>query len=102
MTKLQTWVQRACDEVGLKVDLDFDVTFPDGRDVRSIARIRDIGDENGMLIFSNYEKVRGCFENLILLGYGYTVFGEPGGNEVFDLESYKEMFSDWGWTEVRN
>ena len=44
MTKLEAWLQRACEVVGLKVDYSFEVTCPDGHNIQSIARIRDVGD----------------------------------------------------------
>jgi len=101
VTRQETDLKQACDEVGLGIDFRFEVTCPDGHVVRSVARIRDVGDTNGMLVFSRVEEMGGRGECLCSLGYGYTVYGEPGDKEVFDLESYKEMFRDWGWTEAR-
>jgi len=34
------------------------------------------------------------------MGYGYSVLDDPLHSEEFDLESYVEMFSDWGWGNV--
>lgn len=100
MTRQEIYLKRACDEVGLTVDLGFDVACPDGHAIRSVARIRDIGDDNGMLIFNHAKEMWAYRECLTTLGYGYTAYDEPGEDSVFDLESYKELFRDWGWNEA--
>jgi hypothetical protein len=101
VTRQELYLKQACDGVGLQIDFGFEVTCPDGYVVKSVAHIRDVGDVHGMLVFSRYEEMMGRSECLSSLGYGYTSYGEPGDKEVFDLESYKQMFRDWGWTELR-
>lgn len=100
MTNLQTWLKRACEAVGLQVDFSFAMTCPDGHEIRSVARIRGVGDVNGMLIFSDYNEISDHLECLSSSGYGCSVLSEPGDNEEFDLESAKEMFCDWGWLDT--
>lgn len=97
MTKLETWIKRACDETGLKADFAFSVTCPDGHQIRSVARIQSVGATNGMLILLDYEEVEDHLEYLRMAGYGFSVLSEPSDEEVFDLESAIEMFRDWGW-----
>jgi hypothetical protein len=100
MTKLERWLERSCGAVGLQVDFSFTVTCPDGHEIRSVARIRGVGAPNGMLIVSDYDEISDHLECLSLSGYGFSVLSEPGDNEVFDIESAKEMFSDWGWVDA--
>jgi hypothetical protein len=99
MTKLETWIQRACDGTGLKVDFAFSVTCADGHQIRSVARIRNVGARNGMLVLHDYSEVRDHLECLRMAGYGFSVLDEPADDEVFDLESAMEMFRDWGWAD---
>ena len=40
-------------------------------------------------------------DELIKLGYGYSVLEDPNELEVFDLNDYIEMFSDWGWSNAQ-
>jgi hypothetical protein len=96
MTNLEKWLERSCEAVGLQVDFSFTVTCPDGHKIRSVARIRGIGALNGMLIVSDYDEVSDHLDFLSLSGYGFSVLSEPEDNEVFDIESAKEMFRDWG------
>jgi hypothetical protein len=98
-SNLRKSLERSCAEVGLRLDLGFTVTCPDGHEIRSLARIRDIGDVNGMLIFTDFDEVSDHLKCLSASGYGYSVLSEPGDDEEFDLESVKEMLRDWGWVD---
>jgi hypothetical protein len=50
-----------------------------------------------MLIVRSYEEVQDMLEQLKQAGYGFSVLDEPHPGEDFDLESFREMFLDWGW-----
>lgn len=98
MTTIENWISRACDTLGLQADFPFFVDFGSGLKVRAIARIRNLGSRNGMLVFLNYDDVRPYADKILRAEYGYSVLDEPSANEVFDLDSFKEMFLDWGWS----
>lgn len=98
MTKLESWILQACKAFGLQADFDFVLDVDDAHRIRPIARIRNLGARNGMLIFRNYDDVRSYAEGLARAGYGYSTLDEPSANETFDLESFKEMFIEWGWS----
>ena len=100
MTNLQKWLERSCKAVGLQVDFQFTVTCPDDYQIRSVARIRGVGNVNGMLIVSDYSEISDHRECLTSSGYGFSVLSEPGDDEEFDLESAKAMFRDWGWVDA--
>jgi len=68
----------------------------------TVARIRDLGAANGMLIFEKYEDFCELAERLLDAGYGFSVLDEPGQQEEFDLQSFEEMFADWGWSGERH
>lgn len=65
--------------------------------VRSIARLHHVGAANGMLVVGAFEEVEAYREYLDSEQFGYSVLDQPGEKEVFDLESYREMFCEWGW-----
>ena len=98
MTTLQNWLLKACDALGLRADLAYVATLSDGQEVQTVARIRNLGAEHGMLVVRSYEDVRPFADCLARAGFGYSVLDEPGVDEVFDLDSFKEMFLDWGWS----
>ena len=98
IAKLDSWLLRACDALGLRADVPFVVTIGSGHHIQCVARIRDIGAGNGMLVVRRYEDVRPHAEQLAKAGFGYSVLDEPAEAEVFDLDTFQEMFRDWGWS----
>lgn len=97
MTTLEIWLLKACGSLGLKADMAYVVNIGDGHEVRAIARIRGLGAEHGMLVVRSYDEVRPFTDKLTRAGYGYSVLDEPRAEELFSLDSFKEMFLDWGW-----
>lgn len=97
MTKLESWLMQACQASGLEVDIGFLAVVGDRKPIQSVARIRGLGDANGMLIVRDYDQVYPLLDDIRLAGYGFSVLDEPGDEESFDLHSYQEMFHDWGW-----
>jgi hypothetical protein len=51
-----------------------------------------------MLIVRDSDDVWDSRDALWNAGYGYSVLDEPAAAAQFDLQSYQEMFSDWGWS----
>jgi hypothetical protein len=97
MGKLSEWLARACAELNLRIDFDYHVPLPAGQGIVAIARIRDLGAPNGMLIFGTYARVRTVSSQIVSASYGYSVLDEPRADEDFDLDGFKEVFIDWGW-----
>ena len=98
MTTLELWISQACHAFELEADFAYVVDLGNGRQVRAVARVRGLGARNGMLIVRNYEDVRPYAEVLVRAGYGYSVLDEPRSDEEFDLELFRRMFLDWGWS----
>ena len=99
MTRLEDDLAKACEALGIRMDLGFKMSCPDGYEVRSIARIHNVGAPNGMLVVGSFEEVEDYCDYLHSAGFGYSVLDEPGDKEVLDIESYREMFCEWGWAE---
>ena len=98
MSQLATRVWRACSALGLQAELGFRLVLPSGRAVVTVARIADLGSPNGMLLFCDFDEIRGHVQELQDAGYGFSVLDEPRRDEEFDLTGYQEMFRDWGWS----
>jgi hypothetical protein len=99
MTRLENDLATACEALGIRMDLGFKMSRSDGYEVRSIARIHNVGAPNGMLVVGSFEEVKDYCDYLHSAGFGFSVLDEPGDKEVFDLASYREMFCEWGWPE---
>ena len=100
MTNLQTFLHRACQELGLTILVPFLLTVRDGIQIKAQALLPQLGAAKGMIIVNRYDDLRGMAQDLQRIGYGYSVLDEPLPAEEFDLESYAELFSDWGWGNV--
>jgi hypothetical protein len=100
MKKLLSWLVQACDELGLHVDPDFTITLDGKHMVHAVARVRGLGAENGMLVISDYEEARDHLAEITRAGYGFSILDEPSSQGEYDLESYAQVFRDWGWSGV--
>jgi hypothetical protein len=98
MNKMQEHLLRAGSELGLRVIVPFEVCLDSGRKLLAEALLPDLGFPNGMIIGQSSTNFLSICDELKRRGYGYSVYGEPPQTEEFDLESYKEMFMEWGWS----
>jgi hypothetical protein len=98
MTQLATWLWKACSELGLRIELQFELVLGEGRVLRTVARLPDLGAPKGMLIVKSYDEIKTYSQELISAGYGYSVLDDPSPDEAFDSQSFQTMFRDWGWS----
>lgn len=97
MTHLQTELQRAAHDLGLKIVVPYTLDIRSGLQIRALALLPQIGAENGMLIVDSFAELKGIANELVDAGYGYSVLDDPLPSTEYDLHSYIEMFSEWGW-----
>ncbi len=97
MTKLQTYLQQACNELGITLVIPFLLMVREGVQINAQALLPQLGSPKGMIIVSRYDDLCGAASELRSLGYGYSVLDDPLLSEDFDVETYVEMFSEWGW-----
>jgi hypothetical protein len=50
-----------------------------------------------MIVVDRFDEIRGNHSELVKAGYGYSVLSNLSPSEDYDLDTYIEMFSDWGW-----
>jgi hypothetical protein len=94
---LEEHIHLACQALGLHATIGFTVQLAGVPDIRSVAMVSGVGDENGMLIFRHWADVEPVADRVASLGYGYSVMDDPGSDEPFNLEAWKDVFLDWGW-----
>lgn len=97
MSALAERLRRACAELGLRAELGFKLTLPNGREVDIDVRLADLGGPNGMLVLRSYDDIEEYAQAIIDMGYGFSVMSDFGRDEGFDIESFREIFADWGW-----
>ncbi|MBU1359644.1 MAG: hypothetical protein KKC85_22015 [Gammaproteobacteria bacterium] len=98
MNRLTQSLQRACDLLGLEIEIGSEIGLASGRFVYPLARILRLGAPNGMLVFRRYADFAPFAEELVSKRYAYSTLDEPLDGETFDPESFVEMFQDWGWS----
>ena len=72
MTLLQEYWTRMADMHGFKVDIPFEVFFPDGGKITVDVRLKGYGAVNGMLIVSDEGALAGKSDEIVEMGYGYS------------------------------
>ena len=97
MTRLQDDLRRACRELGLVIRAPFVLALPSGKQLAATALLPQLGAPKGMIVVSSYDVLRGSVEELGENGYGYSVLDEPLPGEEYEIDSFREMFLDWGW-----
>jgi hypothetical protein len=97
--QMQQWLARAAEELGVRALIGYVVTLSDGRQLLSQALFPDFGSALGTLVFRSQDEIdAGIRYQLLAMGFGMSTFSEPLQNEEFDIDSYREMLSEWGWT----
>jgi hypothetical protein len=97
-SELANSIERACNELGLRADIGFDVPLNSGNTIRAKVRVRDLGAPQGMLIVSEFKIIKPFRDELTSAGFGYSTIDEPRRPEDFTVESWKHIFRDWGWS----
>ena len=97
MNRLQEYLARAGNDLGIQVIAPFEITVGAGKRLLAEALLPQLGASKGMLVVRSYDDIQNISNEVTKLGYGYSVLDEPLPNEDYDLESYEEMFTDWGW-----
>ena len=96
---MQEWLAQAAQKLGVRVFLAYVAVASNGKQIPTLALFPDLGGALGTLIFDSMDvldtEVR---RDLRAQGYSISTFSEPLPNEEFDIGSYAEMFSEWGWT----
>ncbi len=81
----------------MTIVVQFVLTVREGFHINAQALLPQLGASKGMIVVNHYDDLRGISSELQCMGYGYSVLDEPLISEQFDLESFVEMFSEWGW-----
>ena len=98
MSGLQLALQQACAKLGLAVDFDRTISLNAHLNITVPAYIVYLGGKNGMLIFTDMAIAWSNRMAIRAAGYGYTVLEDRPIGHVLDMDSFKDMFRDWGWS----
>jgi hypothetical protein len=97
LTALGSEWRRVAGVLGIEVVAPFALSLPSGTQVDAAALVKGFGAPNGMLLLTDYSKVRQELRALAELGFGFSVLEEPGDGDEFILDEYVDLLRDWGW-----
>ena len=97
MTRLQSDFQKVCTELGLRVEIPFKLKLIDGCEISAQALLPQLGAPKGTIIVTSFSELKGKEEELVRIGFGYSVLSEPWSDVGYEVEECIEMFSEWGW-----
>jgi hypothetical protein len=96
LTALQERLKSACAAFGLQAAIPAEIGLPSGKRIDAKALIHGLGGAAGMIIVTSFDQIEDALKELQQQGYGFSVLSEPNDKQTFDIESYREMFEDWG------
>lgn len=88
------FIERAAAELGLEIITPFDLKIDEDTTIHFDVYLPQLGGIRGMLVAEKYD---GELFDRISPEYGYSCFDLRDETGVYDVESFKETFSDWGW-----
>ncbi len=97
-TKLLSFWEKASKELKFELEVPFSLQLSSNHELEALFLVRKFGAHNGMLVLSKNEKIEPYIDEVISLGYGYSVLSEPFENEDFSVDDYAELLEDWGWS----
>lgn len=98
MNKLREYLLRAGQDLGISVIAPFALTLRSGNKFHAEALLPEFGALHGTIVCLSASAYLDVLDEIKEMGYTCSSFEEPLPNEDYDLESYKEMLLDWGWT----
>ena len=97
MTRLQQFLTQAGRDLDTTVIVPFEFGVDSERRVVAAAWLPDLGAPKGMVIATSWNDIQSITPQLTDQGYGYSVLTEPSTDEIYDVNAFKALFSDWGW-----
>lgn len=95
---IEKFWKRAGVDLGIKIEAPFDLALKDGSVLRFEVLVKDFGAKLGMLITTDHTKIKKSKEELESLEYGYSVMSDYSTEDSYNLEGFKYMLKDWGWS----
>jgi hypothetical protein len=92
------WIFHGATILNVAIEFNYRLNLGDGTTLSALARFPTFGAPNGMLIFTKYDQVKPFWRHLGEMGYGFSVLDTVGSERRIDIDSYRAMLIDWGWS----
>lgn len=74
----------------------YEFSVKSGLSISASALVCNSGAKNGMLIFSDFDIIESCRDELSKAGFGYSVMEPPSSDNPFYPDDFAEVMKDWG------
>ena len=98
MATLEDVWRFAARDLGLDVEVPFQLNLPSGEHLSAAVLLRKFGSAKGMALVRKYESVSSLRAELAECGYGFSVMSDPRPGSGYDRATIIEVVRDWGWT----
>ena len=102
MSRLVDKWRNANKDLGVEIIAPFCVSIGNDVTIRAELLVKGFGAPKGMLIFTDYSLVKPYVDELLKLGYGFSVLEEPRSDESYDRDTFVAILSDWSWSGSRD
>ena len=89
---------RAAENLGLEVIAPYTFELPSGLQLNADALFPELGAPKGTIVVALRKAAPSVAHELHAIGYTMSSMSEPIKGQDFDLDSYREMFKEWGWS----
>lgn len=86
----------AANALHITVVAPFELALPSGGRIHAEVLVRAFGAAEGMLIVTESSAVWPFRDEIVHIGYGFSVMDPPEG--PCDLDEVRELLEDWGWS----
>ena len=94
-TAVEYW-RMAATALRISVVAPFELALPSGGRILADVLVRSFGAAKGMLVVSESSAVWPFRDEIVRLGYGFSVMDPPEGPCSFD--DLRDVLEDWGWS----
>jgi hypothetical protein len=95
--------KEAAQDLNLEVEAPSSICLPDGETIDVDVLVRKFGHRLGMVVVNSYEKIEPYADDLLKLGYGFSVMDHPREDERYDRSEFIDLLSEWSWSgDARN
>ena len=97
MTQLQARLRDVCQQLGIRIIIPFKLELMAGHTIWAQALLPQLGSARGMVIVTSISDLCGKENELVKMGFGYSVLDEPSSDVDYRVDGCIRMFSEWGW-----
>jgi len=94
--KWKIWCE-AANDLGFEIQSPVYLKLKTGKVLKPEFLVVNFGAVNGTLVFIKSDQVWEDQQEIIDMGYTFSVFNAPGIHEKYNREDFIEILSEWGW-----